>query len=145
MITLSNERVKWPTAFQCSPKLPRFQTNGLSHRIDWSILSLALSYSLHSQLKSTSSKKVVEHGGPKFCEWLCQIWYCSIHTRQGLFYWHGSKSIPAWISNYIHYKVWDKITYPFPNFNGATVEVWEWINNFILHFTMYVITYPCSD
>ena len=26
---------------------------------------------------------------------------------------------------------WDEITYPFSNFNGATVEVWEWINNFI--------------
>ena len=25
--------------------------------------------------------------------------------------------------------------------NGATVEVWEWINNFILHFKMDVITY----
>ena len=30
---------------------------------------------------------------------------------------------PVWISNYIHYKVRDKITYPFLNFNGATVEV----------------------
>ena len=30
---------------------------------------------------------------------------------------------PAWISNYIHYNVWDEITYPFINFNGATVEV----------------------
>ena len=26
---------------------------------------------------------------------------------------------------YIHYKVWDEITYPFLNFNGATVEVME--------------------
>ena len=31
--------------------------------------------------------------------------------------------IPAWICNHIHYKVWDEITYPFLNFNGATVEV----------------------
>ena len=31
--------------------------------------------------------------------------------------------IPAWISNCTHYDVWDKITYPFLNFNGATVEV----------------------
>ena len=30
---------------------------------------------------------------------------------------------PAWKSNYIHYNVWDEITYPFLNFNGATVEV----------------------
>ena len=29
--------------------------------------------------------------------------------------------IPAWISNYIHYKEWDEITYPFLNFNGCTL------------------------
>ena len=29
----------------------------------------------------------------------------------------------TWISNYIHYKVWDEIIYPFLNFNGCTVEV----------------------
>ena len=33
--------------------------------------------------------------------------------------------IPAWISNYIHYKVCDEITYPFPNFSGGAVEVWD--------------------
>ena len=32
-----------------------------------------------------------------------------------------------------------EITYPFPNFNGTTVEVWEWISNFIPHFTGHVI------
>ena len=37
-------------------------------------------------------------------------------------------------------KVWDEITYPFPNFNGATVEVWVWISNFIPHIIMDVIT-----
>ena len=31
--------------------------------------------------------------------------------------------IPALISNYIIQKVWDEITYVFPNFNDATVEV----------------------
>ena len=41
----------------------------------------------------------------------------------GPFYYHGLTLIPAWISNYIHYNVWDEITYPFLNFNGATVEV----------------------
>ena len=39
------------------------------------------------------------------------------------FYWHGLTLIPAWISNYIHYNVWDEITYQFLNFNGCTVEV----------------------
>ena len=33
--------------------------------------------------------------------------------------------IPAWLSNSIYHKVWDEITYPFPNVNGATVAVWE--------------------
>ena len=41
----------------------------------------------------------------------------------GPFYYHGLTLIPAWISNYIHCKVWDEITYPFLNFNGCTVEV----------------------
>ena len=39
------------------------------------------------------------------------------------FYQHGLTLIPAWIINYIHCKVWDEITYPLLNFNGATVEV----------------------
>ena len=25
---------------------------------------------------------------------------------------------------YIHCNVWDEITYPFPNLNGSTIEVW---------------------
>ena len=39
------------------------------------------------------------------------------------FYEHGLNLILAWISNYTHYRVWDEITYPFLNFNGATVDV----------------------
>ena len=42
-------------------------------------------------------------------------------------------------------KVWDEITYPFPNINDYTVEVWEWINIFIPHFMIDIITYPCWD
>ena len=45
----------------------------------------------------------------------------------------------TWISKYIQYNVWDEITYPFSNFNGCTVEVWEWIRFVILHFTGYVV------
>ena len=37
-------------------------------------------------------------------------------------------------------KVWDEITYQFPN--GSTIEVWEWIINFIQYFIMDVITHP---
>ena len=31
--------------------------------------------------------------------------------------------IPAWINNQMYRKVWDEITYAFPNFNCCTVEV----------------------
>ena len=40
-------------------------------------------------------------------------------------------------------KVWDEITYPFPSLKRCTVEVWEWICNFIPHFIMDVISCPC--
>ena len=63
----------------------------------------------------------------------------------GPFYKQGLTLIQSSISNHIHYKVWYEITYPFPSFNGATVEVWEWMSNFISHFTGHVITYPCWD
>ena len=35
----------------------------------------------------------------------------------------------------------DEITYPFPNFNGCTVEVWEWMSNFMPHLIGFVSTY----
>ena len=31
----------------------------------------------------------------------------------------------AWISDHMPSKVWDELTYPFPNFNGCTIEVQE--------------------
>ena len=51
-----------------------------------------------------------------------------------------------WINDYIHYKVWDEIINPFPTdsfFNGAAVEVWEWLSNFIQHYIGQVIVYLC--
>ena len=55
------------------------------------------------------------------------------------------RGVPARISNHTPIKMCGEITYPFPNFNGATVEVWEWVSNLTPHFTMDVITYPCWD
>ena len=40
----------------------------------------------------------------------------------------------AWISNHMSCKVWGEINYPFPNFAGTTVEVWERLSNFIPYF-----------
>ena len=54
----------------------------------------------------------------------------------GAFYCHGLTLIQAWISNYIHYEVWDWIIYPFPNFKGAVTEA---LNGFISQFNAHVI------
>ena len=53
--------------------------------------------------------------------------------------------ISAWMSNHMASKVCDEITYPFWNFKGCTIEVWERMINFIPHFIMDVIAYPCWD
>ena len=68
-----------------------------------------------------------------------------IQPNRVSFYYHDLTLIPAWISNHMCSKVWDEITDPFPNFTGGTIKVWEWISNFIPHFVMDVITYPCWD
>ena len=52
------------------------------------------------------------------------------------FYKHGWTLIPTWINDHMPSKVWGQVNHPFPNFNCATVEVWEWISNFISHFIM---------
>ena len=41
----------------------------------------------------------------------------------------------------IYYTVLGEIMYPSPNFNGASIEIWEWRSNSITHFTSHVITY----
>ena len=48
---------------------------------------------------------------------------CSIATKLAL--------IPVWINNYIRFKMCDENTYPSSNCNGAAVEVWEWVSDFI--------------
>ena len=55
-------------------------------------------------------------------------WNDNLHTWRP-FYQHDLASIPTRISNHMVSKVWGVITYLFPNFNGCTVEVWEWISN----------------
>ena len=51
------------------------------------------------------------------CKW---HWTSIFHPLcLGPFYWHAITLIIAWMTNYIHYKMWDEITFPFPNFNTA--------------------------
>ena len=58
-------------------------------------------------------------------------------------YQHGLTLVVEWTSNYIHYKMWGETTYSFLNVNDTAFEVWELMNNFLLHFT--VITYSSCD
>ena len=53
------------------------------------------------------------------------------------FYKYGLTLIPAWISNHMSSKMWDEITYPFQNFKGYTVEVWEENGEVIPHYTVW--------
>ena len=53
---------------------------------------------------------------------------------RGPFWWHGLDLISAWISSYIHYKVWYKFTCRFTDFNGAA------INNLYLRLYMLLST-----
>ena len=34
--------------------------------------------------------------------------------------WHRLTLIPTWKGDYVHYKMHEEVTSPFPNFNGAT-------------------------
>ena len=115
---------------------------------------ISCSYPRHSQLtrhslmlanghiRQSLTALVVFYYG--FCWLLIQlnidlVWFG--FAIRGHFYQHGLISIPAWISNYIHYKVWDGITFVFPNFYCAVSEVCEWISNFIPQFIGPMTTY----
>ena len=49
-------------------------------------------------------------------------------------------NIPHWRERRTEHPSIDEITYPFSTFNDATVEISEWISNFITRFTGHVIT-----
>ena len=52
------------------------------------------------------------------CDFILHLSFQNLNLKnisKGPFYQHGLTLIPAWISDYIHYKVWVEITYPFPN------------------------------
>ena len=88
----------------------------------WKLNDLSLLYDtfIPNKLLFQGTKSVAQHQGPRLLTFVLPT------------------LTPAWMSNYSHYKMWDKITYPFPNFHCATIE---WISNFISHSTGHVSTY----
>ena len=53
--------------------------------------------------------------------------------QQGPFSLAWNSFNPSMDNNHMPNKVWDGIILSFPNFNSYTVEVWEWIGDFIPH------------
>ena len=45
----------------------------------------------------------------------------------------------------LHAQWMNEIIHQYPNSNGATVEVWKWVSNFIQNFIMAATTCPCLD
>ena len=83
-------------------------------------------------------------GGPRYgCTGTLHQWFV---TRNSNLWTHSTNMdwyYLAWMGNHMSNKVWDGITYTFPNCNCCTVKVLELISNFILNVVMDVITYPC--
>ena len=68
------------------------------------------------------------HQAPSHClKQFCPSSMAPYHGTGGLFYLQRLPLIRAWISNHMPIKVWYEITYPFPCFGDAAVEIWEWI------------------
>ena len=57
----------------------------------------------------------------------------SVQDLRTMILTHGN-IISVWISNHMLHEVWNDITYPFPNFNGCTVEIWQFISDFTSNF-----------
>ena len=63
-----------------------------------------------------------------------------LDTFSGPVWQSGLNFISACIGIHIPSREWYQLTDPYPNFNCANIEVWEWISDLILHFIMDVIT-----
>ena len=62
---------------------------------------------------------------------IIRVWNRCIHQGPLLLTWFNFN--PSMDNNHMPSIVRDGITYPFLNFNGCTVEVYEWISNFTPH------------
>ena len=122
----------WPPFISIWLPLPPIMTFHLS----WEVISLwALSLRMSiSTFRSHQRWHISRHWVLSIILW--HFWGESMqHIKHEL--WpilHGLSLFPALETNHIPLKVWDEITYPFPNFNGAVVEVWEWTSYFIAYF-----------
>ena len=59
----------------------------------------------YNVLQEFNANKILYPGSQFECQTKWNSW-SQIQITKGPFYLHGLALIPAWISNYIHYKVW---------------------------------------
>ena len=82
---------------------------------------------LHIEIMPLASRYLFNRSRPRkwrsYDNW-CSLWNLCKNICDP-FYKHGLTLIQAWISNFTYYKVWYEITYPSPNSNYTTVEVWK--------------------
>ena len=141
-------RLLFPCSSSVTPKLDREATDGVevndvrlhsvgqTHSVlffsyaaakaTWLISACNLSHDLLPQFCCVSMSWDTLHALKSLLCFVVVLQNCFIHTGAsiivalGPFYLYRLTLIPAWMSNYIYYKIWDDITYPLPNFYGAT-------------------------
>ena len=123
-----------------------------SHRIAYHIISyLIISYhiiSYHITSHQITSHHIISYRIVSYHILSFRfVSYRIVSWRVLCDYFHlfGLVSIVAWVSNQISRRVANENTYPFPNFNGCPLKLDIWMNNFIPHFLVDVVTYPCWD
>ena len=78
------------------------------------------------EIRVSNTPKVIEvENCDRNANWCQNDWILYQIVVSGPFYSHGLYLILAWINNNMPRKIWDEITYLFPNVNGATGEIWQ--------------------
>ena len=57
--------------------------------------------------------------------YVTRSWHSSNDATRGTLSWHDLTLILVQVNSYIHYEMLEEIIFPFPIFDGATVDVWE--------------------
>ena len=111
---------------------------------------------MHTSMRSICVEKLC-----RFTKWFSDVFMMATCRSDNLYrvrtsFWRKSRVwylgplLLTWANFKLHmhkwlhpYKMRREFTYPFQNFNGALVEVWQWMSNSIPSFTGRVLTYAC--
>ena len=89
------------TSPKCSNSLTKCNNGYLNGKITWVVI-----YVIYINVEEYIYKTIRK---PQKNRHEFHLTITKLQTK-GHFYWNGLTLIPAWISNYIHYKEWDEIT-----------------------------------